>query len=152
VAGRDPINIYERTTTASAAVHTVKDGRRPIAARPLPYIPTTAFSFITLRRRWVVVMCDSGGGGERCKADRRRTCRSLSERRVAVRPLWLAHRCRRESVSRVSTICYVYQPFRLLRRNFRATSSSFSVLYTTEEANFGLLVKSFLLFETFIQN
>lgn len=44
--------------------------------------------------------------------------------RVAVRPLWLAHRCRRELVFRASTIYYVFQPFRLLRRNFRTSSSS----------------------------
>lgn len=74
VAGRDPINIYGSTTTASAAVHTVKDGCRPIAARPLPNEPAAASSLITLRRRWVPVMGGGGGGcgGDRFEADRRR--------------------------------------------------------------------------------
>ncbi|CAI6368370.1 unnamed protein product [Macrosiphum euphorbiae] len=101
VAGRDPINICGRTTTASVAVHTVKDGRRPIAARPLRYVPTTASPLITLRRRWVAVM---GGSGDRCEADRRRTALGLRGRRVAVLPLWLVHRCRRELVFRTGAI------------------------------------------------
>jgi len=63
-------------TTAPAAVHTVKDGRRPIAARPLRYAPATASPLVTLRRRWVAATGLTGGGsgvaGDRCEADRRR--------------------------------------------------------------------------------
>lgn len=69
MAGHDPINIVGRTTTASAAVHTVKDGRQPIAFRPLSYVPTTVSPLITLRRRWVAVM----GGGGAAAIDAKRT-------------------------------------------------------------------------------
>jgi hypothetical protein len=90
VAGRDPINIYGRTTTASAAVHTVKDGHQPIAARPLLYVPATRFVAYNL-----APAMGSGGGWQwrqwRWSIDAKRTGAvrrgSLSEQRGGVRPL-----------------------------------------------------------------
>lgn len=160
VAGRDPINIYGSTTTASAAVHTVKDGCRPIAARPLLNVPATASSLITLRRRWVPVMGGSGGGGDRCEADRRRAYGTevLANTAEASDGFWLAHRCRRELVLRVnapsamltgpSDFCAVRIELPRFRRGDRRRYS-FTVPFKMKKTDFILLA---FYFEHFSRN
>ncbi|KAL4148092.1 hypothetical protein QTP88_002394 [Uroleucon formosanum] len=123
VAGRDPINIYGRTTTALAAVHTVKDGRRPIAARPLPYVPTTASPLITLRRRWVAVM--GGGGGAAIDA----------KRTGAVRPEVFANAASPSDRFALQTSTPQFSDLVTVVGAGKRVMS-FSVLYATDEENF----------------